>query len=89
MKMRCPHCKSTAHIRSSQEISELSRESYLACTNTACGHTFAAFTEINRTLSPSAIPDPKVRLPMSQHVRRRVLVEQLQTLPTSHMPPPA
>ncbi|MGO4390221.1 ogr/Delta-like zinc finger family protein [Variovorax sp. M-6] len=89
MKMRCPHCKSTAHVRSSYEVSDLSRETYFACSNTACGHTFAAVTEIHRTLSPSAIPDPKIRLPLSKHVRRKVLVEQLMTLPTSPMPPPA
>lgn len=88
MKMRCPHCKTWATVRGSHEVSNLTRESYFACGNTACGHTFAALTEINRTVSPSAIPDPKVRLPLSSHVRRRVLLEQIETLPTSHLPPP-
>lgn len=81
MKMRCPHCESSATIRNSREISNLTRESYLVCNNPACGHVFAAITEINRTVSPSAIPNPKVRLPLSVHLRRRVLIEQLQTLP--------
>lgn len=89
MKMRCPHCKTWASVRGSREVSNLTRESYFACGNTSCGHTFAAVTEINRTVSPSAIPDPQVRLPLSAHVRRRVLLEQIQTLPTSHTPPPA
>jgi len=88
MKMRCPHCESPAHVRTSREISSLTRESYYACSNTACGHVFAAVTEINRTVSPSAIPNPEVRLPLSVHLRRRVLIEQLQTLPTSPIPPP-
>ncbi len=81
MKMRCPHCESPATIRNSREISNLTRESYLVCNNPACGHVFAAITEINRRVSPSAIPNPKVRLPLSVHLRRRVLIEQLQTLP--------
>ena len=54
MKMRCPHCKTWATVRGSHEVSNLTRESYFACGNTACGHTFAALTEINRTVSPSA-----------------------------------
>lgn len=89
MRMRCPHCKSIATIRSSYEVSDLTRESFMACRNTACGHTFAAITEIHRTLSPSSIPNPKVRLPLSVHVRRKDLCAQLKTLPSSDAPPPA
>lgn len=88
MKMRCPHCRSATSVRTSHEVSTLTRESYFACRNTACGHVFAAITEISRTVSLSAIPDPAVRLPLSQHLRRKVLIEQLQTLPTSPGPPP-
>jgi hypothetical protein len=83
MRMRCPHCKSSASIRTSTEITVLLREMSLICSNPACGHTFIAATEINRTLSPSAIPDPNVRLPLSKHVQRRELVQQLMTLPTA------
>jgi hypothetical protein len=88
MKMRCPHCETLATIRTSRQISNLTRESYYGCNNAACGHVFAAVTEINRTVSPSAIPNPGVLLPVSAHLRRRVLIEQLQTLPTSPIPPP-
>jgi Ogr/Delta-like zinc finger len=83
MRMRCPHCKDYARVRSSEEITSISRESYFSCTNTECGHTFVAITEIHRTLSPSAIPDPAVRLPRSAHVRRRELAEQLKSLPVA------
>lgn len=88
MRMRCPHCESLAVTRTSQQITNLTRESYFACSNTECGHVFVAVTEVNRTVSPSAIPNPKVRLPLSAHVRRRILVEQLQTLPVAASPPP-
>ena len=94
MKMRCPHCKSPATVRTSHEITTLSREIHFACGNTDCGHTFVAVAEIHRTLSPSAIPDPQVRLPLSSHIRRPVLLEQLHTLPRADAlrapaPPPA
>lgn len=90
MKMRCPHCKSWASVRSSEQVTPLLRESFLICKNAACGHTFAAATEINRTLSPSATPDPAILIPLSPHVRRRALMDQMARHPISQcdrMPP--
>lgn len=81
MRMRCPHCKSWASVRSSEQVTPLLRESFLICKNAACGHTFAAATEINRTLSPSATPDPSILLPLSPHVRRRDVMEQMARHP--------
>lgn len=81
MRMRCPHCKGPATIRTSEEVTPLLRELFVVCRNPACGHTFVAATEIHRTLSPSAMPDPAVRLPLSKHVNRRELMQQLMTLP--------
>ena len=43
------------------------------CSNLECGHTFVANTEIVRTLSPSATPDPTVKIPLSSHVRRNMM----------------
>ena len=83
MKLRCPHCKAWAHVRSSTQVTPLLREKYLVCSNPACGHAFAAATEINRTLSPSAIPDPRINLPFSAHVKRRDIAEQLRYQPVS------
>lgn len=90
MNLRCPHCKVWAHVRSSVQITPLLREKYLVCTNAACGHAFAAATEINRTLSPSAIPDPSIQLPFSAHIQRRLMAEQLMRQPVAaraFMPP--
>lgn len=90
MRMRCPHCKSWASVRSSVEVTPLLREMFLICKNAACGHTFAAATEINRTLSPSATPDPAILIPLSPHVRRRALMDQMNRHPIAQcdrMPP--
>ncbi|GKS83237.1 ogr/Delta-like zinc finger family protein [Acidovorax sp. SUPP1855] len=70
-----------AYTRTSGQLTVTSRETVFACRNPECGHTFTAVTEINRTLSPSAIPDPKVVLPISSHVQRALLQHQLQTMP--------
>ena len=83
MRMRCPHCKSWANVRNSVEVTPLLRELFLICKNAACGHTFAAATEINRTLSPSATPDPAILIPLSPHVRRRALMDQMARHPIS------
>jgi len=76
--MTCPHCGWPAVVRTSQAMSNLTRQSTYCCTNEECGHTFVGLTEVVYTLSPSATPDPSVRLPLSKHVRRESLLEQLE-----------
>ncbi|MFC4623093.1 ogr/Delta-like zinc finger family protein [Comamonas nitrativorans] len=78
MRLRCPHCECPCVIRSSEQMSVLTRQSVYYCVNAECGHTFVALTEIVRTLSPSATPDPSVNLPLSSHVRRDLLQVTLE-----------
>ncbi|WP_081280880.1 ogr/Delta-like zinc finger family protein [Stenotrophomonas maltophilia] len=63
--LRCPHCDTPAVVRSSVLHTKLLRESMLQCRNALCGHTFSAYTEIVRTISPSACPSGEICLPMS------------------------
>lgn len=72
-RMACPHCKADSVIRTSWVMTALMRETTYACSNPECGHTFIALTEIVRTLSPSATPDPAINLPLSSHIRRDVM----------------
>lgn len=76
-RLPCPHCEQPAVIRTSVQMSRVTREYMYCCTNPECGHTFVALTEVVRTLSPSATPDPSVTLPISTHVRRDMLRAQL------------
>lgn len=76
-RLECPHCERPSIIRSSRRMSKLTREIAYCCLNPECGHTFVAMTEIVRTLSPSATPDPSVHLPLSSHVRRDLLRAQM------------
>lgn len=62
--LRCPHCRSTAIRRTSREVTATFRELFYICRNPACGHTFKASLSYDYGLSPSAIPDPNVDLPM-------------------------
>jgi hypothetical protein len=69
--MYCPHCGSPAVVRTSNRLSPLVRESQMMCRNALCGHTFVALTSIERTLSPSATPNPDIKLPMSEQAESR------------------
>lgn len=62
--LRCPHCKSTALRRSSRAVTDTFRELFYICRNVACGHTWKASLTYDYGLSPSAIPDPNVTLPL-------------------------
>lgn len=62
MSMPCPHCSATAYVRSSRLMSPISKEMYYQCSNLECGHTFVGVTEVVRTLSPSACPNPSVQI---------------------------
>lgn len=77
----CPHCRSKATVRNSRQLTLTLRELFLICTNVQCGHTFVSCAEVMRTISPSATPDPSVRLPLGRNVNRRAIVEQMNTLP--------
>lgn len=76
-RLECPHCERPSIIRSSRRMTKLTREIAYCCINPECGHTFVALTEIVRTLSPSATPDPSVHLPLSSHVRRDLVRAQM------------
>jgi hypothetical protein len=69
---RCPHCRTRATARSSRDMSLTFREVTFMCNNAECGHTYIVNMEFARTLSPSAIPDLSLNLPLSEHVRERL-----------------
>lgn len=85
-RMPCPDCGNPCLIRTSRQMSQLTREYYYACINPECGGTYGATMEINRRISPSATPNPKVDLPVSQHVRRDVIRAQMDYARTAAQP---
>lgn len=71
--LRCPHCKFVGYRRSSRAITETHREIYYQCSNVACGHTWKATESYDFGIVPSAIPDPKVTLPLRPMTRQQVM----------------
>lgn len=79
--MRCPHCRAVGLRRSSREITVTFRETYYVCGNPACGHAWKASTQYEYGLSPSAIPDPAVDLPLRPQERVPGVTVMLATGP--------
>ena len=71
--MRCPHCRTPGDIRTSVEEAPTLRLVYFSCRNPSCGHTWRASLVYDFGLSPSAIPDPALELPIRAVPRRDVL----------------
>lgn len=71
--MRCPHCRNYGIRRSSREVTITFRQSTYVCGNPACGHTWVASTSYDYGLSPSAIPDESVDLPMRPMDRQALI----------------
>lgn len=65
MRIKCPHCGSTARIRTSRQMSNLTVEQSLQCQNIDCAHTWVAHTSAVRTIAPSMTPNPRVFIPFS------------------------
>lgn len=82
--IRCPHCRAKSRAVKSREMTLTMREVTYSCTEAHCGHTWVAGLEVMRTLSPSAMPNPAVNIPISSHVQRRLLATQLDVAPMAH-----
>ena len=65
MRVQCPHCSKPAVIRTSKEITEITREAKAQCTNVECAHTWVFHVSAVRTIAPSMTPNPKVFIPLS------------------------
>tara|TARA_R110002167_G_scaffold12963_4_gene54852 strand:- start:1678 stop:2079 length:402 start_codon:yes stop_codon:yes gene_type:complete len=66
LRTHCPHCNSLAKVRDSVRLTALVKELRYQCSDLECGHTFVATLSIERTIVPSAKPNPRIRLAMGQ-----------------------
>lgn len=62
MKIRCPHCRAVAAVRSSKDLTPVFRELRLQCTDIDCGGTYVASLTIDRMIVASQKPNPRVKL---------------------------
>ncbi len=72
-RMACPMCDAQSEIRTSWLVSKTMRETAYQCTNVECGATFVVGSEILRMLNLGGVPNLKVNIPISSHVRREVM----------------
>lgn len=87
MRLRCPHCHTLSTVRTSETLSDTVTWMYLQCNDINCGHTWRVDAAASVTISPSARPNPRVNLPMSQHVARQGLREALDRSPSANIDP--
>ena len=71
ISQQCPHCETQAVVADSRKVTRLVRDIYFRCTNIHCGATFKSQLAVVSMISPSAIPNPDVRLPLVPAHRRR------------------
>lgn len=82
MGFKCWKCGDRATAVKMNSISPILMEAGYRCRNIDCGHTFVVALEAIRSLNPGAFPSPPgIQVPLSRHVRRRALMDQLEFLP--------
>ena len=69
--MPCPHCRTRAKLRYARQDSPTLYVFRFMCDDIECGHSFEAQLEYGHTLSPSAIPNPEVCMPVRDKIARR------------------
>ena len=79
----CPHCGQLAKVKTTFQMTSLVKELRYQCGNFFCGHTFVATLSINRTIVQSAMPDPRVKLPIGQPRPRKPAGDDLTVLPAT------
>lgn len=62
-QLLCPHCAANnLRIRSSNQKHPLLKTIFLQCPNIYCGFTCSGNIEITHEISPSAMPNPEIKL---------------------------
>lgn len=77
-KLVCPHCRKSVRIRTSVGVHIFLRETFLQCTNEACGWTARGQHEITHELSASGMPNQAVRLPLAPSALRRTVMSSTE-----------
>jgi predicted RNA-binding Zn-ribbon protein involved in translation (DUF1610 family) len=75
-RFKCPNCGGKIRIRNSVEQHPLLRAMYLQCTNVNCGATYRAGLEITHLMSPSAMPNPNIVLPIADNFIRQMAMQK-------------
>jgi len=77
IRQQCPICHDRARIRHSIRVTPTVIDYYVQCMNVDCGATWKAQMNIVYMLSPSAIDNPEIDIPMAP-----------ENVPRKTFPPP-
>lgn len=66
----CPICHHKVRVRNSVGDHPLMRTVYIECLSLVCSATFRASLEITHLMSPSAIENPSINLPLADSAMR-------------------
>ena len=79
----CPHCGVSAGIYGSRQVTRTYKQFYLVCRNPECGFSWLAEVTVVHGITPSAIPNPSIHIPMGPTFAQLVQ----RGLPHGHDPP--
>ncbi|WP_263263029.1 ogr/Delta-like zinc finger family protein [Pseudomonas sp. RIT-PI-S] len=82
-KLVCPHCQARMRIRTSDGVHLFLRVAYLQCLNERCGWACRAQFEMTHELSPSGMPSPGIKLPLSPRAARSKARRHVAKAPTA------
>ncbi|MCM2131438.1 ogr/Delta-like zinc finger family protein [Larsenimonas rhizosphaerae] len=68
MRWVCPHCDGPCRVRTSKQMHDDYRVSYLQCQNPICGWCGKGESIITETTSPSGIPNAKYKGQLADNV---------------------
>ncbi|MDR1935943.1 MAG: ogr/Delta-like zinc finger family protein [Candidatus Accumulibacter sp.] len=68
MRIICPHCGQISVVRTSREITPLSREAFVQCPNINCGHIWKIIVSAATTIHESLNPRAGVFIPLSRKI---------------------
>ncbi|ELH7016233.1 ogr/Delta-like zinc finger family protein [Salmonella enterica] len=70
--MRCPFCRTAAHVRTSRYMSESVKESYLQCQNVHCSATFKTHESIFEVIRSPVVDEKPAPVPTAPVAPRRI-----------------
>lgn len=83
----CPHCSTPGTVRTSRQITPVYKQFYIDCRNQLCGHSWLAELSVIHSITPSAMPNPDIRLKMgptiAQIIRTAAAAEAAQGNPAN------
>ncbi|WP_312633998.1 ogr/Delta-like zinc finger family protein [Pseudescherichia sp.] len=70
--MRCPFCRTAAHVRTSCYMSDSIKESYLQCENVLCSATFKTYESIFEVIRSPVVDEKPAPVPTAPAAPRQV-----------------